>query len=192
MAFCIAVPWTKGTGFYPRDLLEYADHGKFVSFSNREPNPLYGEVGKFQGKFRVLTPTACVYRTAAVNIVGTADVAMAANAKYWDNNVFWDAAHPTRLTAKVAGLYMIGLNIEWSQLNGSWRKAHIRLNGATILADQTVDSGINTPVTIASTVIWPFNVNDYVEPICQKGSTADLTCLLRRFWILAITPETLV
>jgi len=187
------------TGWYYRDVLERAMSGKLLQLHNHDfgPDPPHflqrvPGLKQYEGTLRVLSPTASIYAASPTTFTNQIYNALPASNFRWDNNAFFDLATPTRLTAKSSGLYLLAGTLEWSQLNGSWRRGAIRVNGTTQIAIQTVNSGINIPVAINLIAIYPLAAGDYVELQCQKGSSSNLACRMVEFQILGITPESIL
>lgn len=198
-ALQIASSMSPNTGWYYRDVLAAAAHGKLINAGGQFGPPRGGSVGFLQvpkkldgGIFRVLTPTACYYRAGATTAIPNAVTPVPIDTKVWDNSAFFDSAKPTRLTMKAAGLYLVGGTLRYDQNNSSWRWAHLRVNGSTIIATTTVDGGINTPIPMNLSMIWPFSAGDYVELCGQQGHSPNVPAKAMYFYALAITPETLV
>jgi len=191
-AAATAMPMVKGTGFYYRDILEFADHGKLISTSGREPNPVMLLAKKYQGMFRVLTPTASVYRDTTEPLTSGVLRLLTPNIQRWDNNAFWNAVtNPTRLTVQSAGLYSIGCTVGFNSVNGGNRQIFLLVNGTTQVSEFRLPIASAQSTALSITGLWPFNAGDYVE-VQVFANVASVNAQLREFWILAITPETLV
>jgi hypothetical protein len=82
----------------------------------------------------------------------------------------------SRLTARVAGVYLITACIEWSGNATGQRSLSIRLNGATNIANddwQAVGGSYNPRNSVAT--LYKLAVNDYVEMVALQDSGAGLT-----------------
>lgn len=165
---------TDGTGWYYRDALHSGIVGKLITA---------------KGGLRITTPTANVYRDAVESLSSGVLKILTPNAKFWDNNYFWDfVGHPTRLTVRSTGLYLVGASVHFSATSGTYRTAIIRRNGTVILAEHREFVSANASVHCNPFTIAYFNEHDYLE-IGAQTNTAGPTAELETFWILAITPE---
>jgi len=167
----------KDSGWYYRDIIESAANGK---------------LWRYRGEIKVTTPTARVLKLASEPVAGdNALHPLTADAIIWDNNVFWDAANPTRLSIRSAGLYLMGGNVTWTAVSGGYRVAQIRLNGSTFVAQTTplIPSAI-TPAQETMSLYY-LSVGDYIE-LCVQTGTAGLNARMLGFWLVGITPEAII
>lgn len=167
----------KGTLWYYRDVLQTAMYGKLFRFNHEEP---------------VKTPTVMLKQAAPQAIANGTFTDIIATGIVWDNNVLWNAANPTRITFKTAGLYMFGWNLEWSPASSGTRYQRILLNGVTALGvwtNQVSASGYNGD--FGAIGLYYFHANDYITLNVHNVVTGQSAQLLG-FWALAITPEALI
>lgn len=91
-----------------------------------------------------------------------------------DANVgdLFSAAQPTRLTAPVAGTYLVTATVQWSNGAGGSRRLTLRVNGATPIA--AVDGPPNGDGTLDQNVatVHHLNAGDYVEAVVWQTSGA--------------------
>jgi len=107
----------------------------------------------------------------------------------WDNNVFWNPiANQSRLTVRSSGVYLVGCQVEFTNITGGRRAVQLILNGSKIIGDQTVTQANANLARLTPSTLWAFNTNDYIE-VGAFANVAGVACELENFWILAITPE---
>lgn len=112
--------------------------------------------------------------------------------KIWDNNVFFDAAHPTRITFRSPGLYMIAGQIWWSNSSSGERWSDIGLNGVPGLYDRNNDSNrTGDRLTVDINFMYYFHALDYIE-LMGASSQSGLTLNGNFIYGVAITPEAIL
>jgi len=138
------------------------------------------------------TPTARVNRSSYQALTSGVGLYLIADTKVWDNNVFWNAANPGRLTIRAPGLYLIGFNASYAG-NATFRskRFYIKLNGSSNIYQAQEFQGSNNAVHFMPSGIWYFHANDYIELWTHPGTVAG-TIQLAAFYALAITPEALI
>lgn len=92
-----------------------------------------------------------------------------------DSETMWSAAYPTRLTCKVAGVYVVGASVYWASAAGSQRQLLLMVNGATVIARGV--SGTSEQPGQSISTCWPFAVGDYLEAYVYQDSGAGLNAL---------------
>jgi len=164
------------TGWYWRDVIHSALSGK-----------LLGDPAK-----RVTTPTVRVFRTGVEALSNGVVKILTPNNREWDNNFFWDeTANQSRLTVRSSGVYLVGAQVEFTNITGGRRAVQLIANGTKIVGDQTVtQANVNlqrlTPVTL-----WAFETNDYIEA-AAFANVAGVSAELEAFWLMAMTPESVI
>lgn len=102
----------------------------------------------------------------------------------YDTGGFYSASHPTRLTAPVAGLYLIRGEVSWSNSTVTGiRTLSIYVNGSAFIP-ATADDGLTTrPDRVEQTVITDYLLaaNDYVELKVYQTSGGNLD-ILQQDW----------
>jgi hypothetical protein len=125
------------------------------------------------------TPTARVTHNANQAIPGNAAVTVLAfNTERFDSGTLHDvAANNTRITAPVAGIYLVTANITWEANATGARELNIRRNGTTNVA-RVVQPGdaVNTTDQEAATLV-KLAAGDYVEVALRQNSGAPLNVL---------------
>lgn len=171
----LAKKLTANTGWYYRDILTAGSVGKI--YHN-------------EGVPRITTPTFNLHSTTAETLVsGTAKV-LTPTIRDWDNNAFWEnVVHPTRMTFKSAGLYLIGADIVYNAVSGTFRECEVRLNGTTLLIDERSYPATANGTPVTGSRIWYFNAGDYIEVLAQANSVG-CTATLTYVFACGITPET--
>jgi hypothetical protein len=119
---------------------------------------------------------ADVYASASVNLT-TTPTAVACNSENWDSGTVHDnVTNNTRLTAPVAGVYMVGITCAvFSNTSGAFQAiATIRKNGSTGLRTVQIDPYHTGAGGAYGNLSFSFPVNlaanDYVEVLVSKSS----------------------
>jgi len=119
-------------------------------------------------------PSARVYRSTAQSIPTGTWTAVVHDTVRYDTGGQWSAGNPSRLTAQVAGTYVItGGLLFTASTAGVQRSSGIRLNGANWLSigpplAQTFAAGSGA-VSVVATVVQ-LNAGDYVELMAMQDS----------------------
>lgn len=90
-----------------------------------------------------------------------------------DTDAQHDAGANTKLTCKVAGLYLVRAAISWEASATSYRSVLIRKNGVTMIGSQKVNAGA-TGVDQSISLTVRMAVNDYVECGAKQESGGNL------------------
>jgi len=172
--FDAAVKAARGTGFYPRDVLMTAANGHLF----------------FTPKgIRINTPTVSVKRTAGQVFTPNTINVLTPNAIDWDNNNFWDSVtHPTRLTVRDSGLYLIAWHINYeAKTQAPATIAELKVNGVVI--NDAIQVGLaSTALDNTGMMLWYFEDNDYLEIFSYYNPTSRNTTL-KYLQLVGITPE---
>jgi len=130
-----------------------------------------------------------VTRTAAYNIPNT-ETSFPWDTEVRDDLGCWASSpNPTRLTATVAGWYLVGANITHTVLsNSDYLSGYLRVDGTTAyaytLSFATTD---NTPKTWTTETVTYLNAGQYVEVrITSHISTAVQTGERAAMWLLLV------
>jgi len=202
-----ADPWTrqqaeclaKGSGWYWRDVLVSGMNGKLTFYEGG--NGLKSQVGilhrltpeiQHYGAPHITTPTAAVKNDTPSALTANIEKTLVANALIWDNNTFWSSTvNPSRLTVRASGLYVIGAYVGFVNTGSGYRRAILRRNTSQTIGVQAI--AVNNAVEMFANVftIWPLEAGDYVEVVGFTAS-ASVTAILRHFFILAMTPESVI
>jgi len=171
-----AVEFSKGTGWYYRDVMETAAAAKLIRQND---------------EIRVTTPTVMVHRTTAQNQSGSTPYLLTPNALDWDNNVFWSAVtNPDRLTIRAPGLYLIGAEVNFPNGASGAPVPFIRKNGTTILCRFYTGANGTFQTQSAFTIAY-FHALDYIQLLVDIAGSGH-NFLINNFWALAITPEAII
>jgi len=169
--------WTKDSGWYYRDILEYASYGKLI---------------RFQGEEKVRTPTVKVTRATGQNLGNNTEDLILATAAAWDNNAFWSATvNPGRLTVKTAGLYLLHAYVYFPVASAARRDLILKLNGTSDIERSFWRPTVNQDALVAITTIQYFHANEWVGAYALSSS-AGANVILLHFSAVAITPEALI
>jgi len=137
---------------------------------------------KISGTIRESTPIACkVKRTTAYTIGNASWTAVPMETAIFeqpsDLDMWSSGTNPSRITCKVAGLYLIIASIKWFNNSTGIRGVAVYLNNSTFIAQDTGPNLGTINFVMACTTIQYLNVNDYVE--CKayqnSGGNLDLT-----------------
>jgi len=167
----------KGTGWYYRDVLERGAAGKLI-FEQEE--------------HKITTPTAHFFSTTYTPVTQNQETYIATQASTWDNNSFRDAAFPTRMVAKAAGLYLCGADVYWPLASGA-NLEHYRLwvNRTYLIGGQTEPGNATANHEKNLLGLWYFHANDYLEASVLKNNSGN-RAQLRNIWMVGITPESII
>jgi len=163
-----------GTGFYPRDVIAAAANGHMF----------FSQTG-----IKITTPTVSAKRTTGqVFTAGTVNT-LTPNAVDWDNNQFWDSVtHPTRLTCKSSGLYLVAWHVEYeAKSTVPFTVIYLLVNGVEVTHKVQV-GGAGAGLDNTDAMLWYFEEGDYCEMQSYYSPTSRNT-YLRRFQLVGITPE---
>jgi hypothetical protein len=167
----------KGTGWYWRDIIETALSGKLL---------------RYREELRVTTPTASIQRTTAEALVNGTLKVLTPNQMHWDNNYFWNpSSNPNRLTIRSPGVYMFGCAATFPVATTVRRGVLVRDNTGAFRAYGVGGEGTSLGGQRECMGLWYFSAGDWIEP-CGIASAAGQTVQLLSFWIMALTPETVV
>lgn len=118
---------------------------------------------------------ARVYHNAGQSIGNAALTVVAFNSERWDTHASHDnATNNSRLTATVAGKYLILAHIEWQSNATGDRLLILRHNGTTFISSQFIRAtgGFETRHDIITE--WPLAAGDYVELLAYQNSGGSL------------------
>lgn len=174
LLFQTAENLAKGTGWYYRDVLERQAYGKLLIE---------------EGQRKVTTPTARGGNTTSVALTSGVAKALDLATMLWDNNAFWDAGTPSRLTMKAAGLYLVGMDTEWTTIaNSSIAQNYLRVNGTTIIANQDTPTTSTRNRRFNVVGLYYFEPDDYVEAVVLISASGN-QARVNDLWCVGITPE---
>jgi len=163
-----------GPGVYWRDVLHSAMSGKLILAA---------------GVFRITTPTADIYNSAPQALSTWAWDTLSANNKHWDNYTWWNAAvHPSRLTAKEAGLFLVLGSVYFPDTTATIKAIKLIRNGADTNYDVIVSYNAPPESGLNLTALVYLDPTDYLE-LQALHSGAGAHARLDHFAIVAITPE---
>jgi len=163
-----------GARWFVRDFFYAAAAGKLIGI---------------RGEERITTPTASLTKLASAAAVNGTDTVITPTAHEWDNNQFWsNTVNPSRMTIRSAGLYLIGMELQFTAVAGGSRRAWLRLNGTTFFLRDEVPGTSSGAQQIGAARPYYFHAGDYVECGYFQNS-AGVSLQMNSFWIVAITPE---
>lgn len=110
-------------------------------------------------------PSARVYRSSNQSISDSTDTIILLDSERYDTAALHSTVSNTgRLTAPIAGKYLITATLEFASNTSGRREMRLLLNGSTIIAQDIRTgsiSGITSPMTL--TTVYALAQNDYVE-----------------------------
>lgn len=121
-------------------------------------------------------PSARVYNNANISCSNGVNVVVTFNSERWDNaGLHSTSANTSRLTAPVAGKYLIFAHIAWANTDTTgYRRLGLQHNGATKIAGHILNGDVDDSRMSVSTV-WDLAVGDYVEVLVFQGSAGALS-----------------
>ena len=124
-------------------------------------------------------PLAHVSRTTNQSIpTGTGYTALTFDSERFDTaNLHRTDADSGRLTAPIAGAYLVTANVTWDPNNAGAREINLRRNGNTLVARVVqLNGGVNT-VDQSVTQILRLNAGDFVEVVVRQTSGVALDAI---------------
>ena len=120
-------------------------------------------------------PGARVRSNTTQSIPNMALTPLTFNRVDFNNGAVFNAANPTRLTARVAGVYVITASIAWANDAAGFREVHLRVNGsADIAAESSGPTTGNSAPQQSIVTTFHLNKGDYVEATVWQTSGAAL------------------
>lgn len=129
---------------------------------------------------RILSlPRARVYRNAGLVIATGTDTLITWDVLDYDTDGMWDAANPTRLYCRTAGLFGVNGWCQWPAVGagGVLRQMRLRVNGGAKFDSPityTRDPGDASPVTNTVSISFPLVAGDYLEMLVNQNNGAGL------------------
>lgn len=100
---------------------------------------------------------------------------LAYNAEQFDDDDMHDTVtNNSRLTATVAGRYIINTQIRWANNSAGYRIVDILLNGTTLIARKQMSPNTAAATIATIATIYDLAVNDYVETRVFQNSGGNL------------------
>lgn len=120
---------------------------------------------------------ARVFHNAHQSIANNTLTALAFNSERFDTDTLHDTAtNNSRLTATVAGVYLMTSSIQWASDSVGFRQLTHRVNGATFINAELDDIDSAQTHQQSITTIYKLAANDYVETVVRQTSGAALDC----------------
>jgi translation elongation factor P/translation initiation factor 5A len=124
-------------------------------------------------------PSARVYRSSNQSISDSTDTIVTFDSERYDTAALHSNVSNTgRLTAPIAGKYLITVGLEFASNTSGRREIRLLLNGSTIIAQDIRAgsiSGITSPMTL--TTVYALAQNDYVEVQVWQNRGGNLNVL---------------
>ena len=140
------------------------------------PNPAIGD-GRVAPEHHGQVPAALIHRTSAFSVPENDVTTLPLPSERFDNQAMHEAgANESRLTAPIAGLYLVEAMVPWANDATGTRQLTIRRNGTTTVVTTTAAAaaGSNTNNQQVS-LVTRLNAGDYVEvTLRQTGVPAGL------------------
>jgi len=145
-----------------------------------------------KGGVKITTPTCFASRTSTQTIPANTYTPIVINHVEWDNNAFIDlGAHPTRITFRSAGLYLVGATLNYQQNKNAERQVAFYKNNSIGFGFQIAEYTTSGWGVMTTTSLMFFDKNDYMELLARTTDGSD-PASMAAFWALAITPEQVV
>lgn len=128
-----------------------------------------------QNRFRYLNSMVKVYGTANQVIPTGTNTTLTWNSEVFDTDTLHStAANTGRLTAAIAGKYLVGGEVQWGiSALGTYRQGTIYLNGSVVAALGTIGPNAGgTPIQTGSMII-AMAATDYVELVVIHDAGVD-------------------
>jgi hypothetical protein len=123
-------------------------------------------------------PGARVTSTAALTLTSGASSWVTFDTTDFNVGAVYNAAQPTRMTAPIAGRYLIMATVRWSPNNVGRRILALELNHSVATIARNSVSPYSTTGTFAPEqtvqVVYKLNAGDYVEVFANQDSGGDL------------------
>lgn len=132
---------------------------------------------------------ARVYRSTVQSLTTGTDTAISFNTERYDTAELWVVGQPTRLTAPIAGWYLIGGTIGFAaNADTNMRQLILYLNGATAIAGHNEPAVTGVVTRINAHAIYQLAASDYVEMVGRQNSggnlnTEALSAVATEFWM---------
>ncbi len=140
-------------------------------------------------KLRQLGKGCRVYMSASQAFVSGTPAAFGFGLERWDDAAFHDpVTNSNRITIPTgwAGRYEVGCAVAWSGGGVGARIAQLRLNGATVIDQMTLDGQANSgPNFPPFATPWPLVAGDYLEVIGNQTAGAARNAQAE-FWVIYI------
>lgn len=125
-------------------------------------------------------PSAHVHRTSNQNINTGTDTVLLFTAERWDTaSLHSTVTNTSRLTAPIAGKYLVSAAIEWTSNGTGSREMRLLLNGTTIVA-QDIRTGVSSSsnnLHMSLTTMVQLSANDYLEVQVKQDRGTGLNVL---------------
>jgi len=120
-----------------------------------------------------------VYNNAAITTVDLTAKTLTFNSERWDtDSIHSTVANTDRLTCQTAGKYYIWAGVYWESGNVTARAVRIFLNGATLLAVESIPGDASPGVAShAVSTIYDLDVGHYITIVVQQTSGGGLDVL---------------
>lgn len=84
---------------------------------------------------------ARVYNSTAPSISNNVPTVLSFDSARWNDGGVYSAGNPTRLTAQVAGKYVISATVSWAANTTGLRNVSLRVDGSNYIAEQQAAAG---------------------------------------------------
>jgi hypothetical protein len=110
---------------------------------------------------RILFPATAIFPSTLITLEGTTEVADTAN-------MHSDTTNPSRITAPVAGTYIISASVRWNSAAGD-HLLDIEKNATTFLAGNVAGATAFFPPINSVTTVAQLAAGDYVEAVVEAS-----------------------
>jgi hypothetical protein len=135
---------------------------------------------------------ARVYNDANISVANTTLQALTFNSERFDHGDLHSTSVNTgRLTAPVAGLYMMGGCVQFASNATGVRVVQVRVGGSTVIANVEIVAGAATTHSLHVSAAYQLAAGDYAELIAYQTSGGSLNVLAQgnyspEFWMVRL------
>lgn len=126
------------------------------------------------GKQSKIPPKVKVYRSTDKTITTATETAVDFDTEVFDTHNMWVSSSATRITFRESGTYLVIGRIKWAGNATGIREVQLRVNGTDNIDHEFEAPGNTTVISQQCAVLYPFNVNDYIELVVRQASGGDL------------------
>lgn len=168
------------------ELMVYQDSGSSISLQVSGnyglPHFWIHRLGVASSPSNPVNDGALVSTTTTTSLTSATAAAISFTTEDRDDNGYWTAGSPTRITIPNAGWYALSADVQFDHNTSGMRRAYFRLNGSTTFGVASTD-GISTTgagTGVLSSAIRYFAAGDYVELLARQDSGSALNFVSAR------------
>ncbi len=129
----------------------------------------------FRAMSKASNPAVRIYKNTATTLTTATATTIVFTTVRFDPFGMWSSGAATKLTVKVAGIYMAGAHLQYATNSGGQRTVILRRNGSGAIGSTKVaPEGGGAVTQIFAIGIWEMVGDDYVEVRGRQDSGNDL------------------